>query len=165
MSVEIKVTGSKVSFARWAFKPMAATWRSRVAPIVLEALKEEAPAYKYDDAQLSRGQTPGDLKKSIKLDSVGGSIGEGIEMNFVSDVPYAKYVINGTRGHRIPLSGDATNPMLHWNRGGVDNYRRWVQHPGTTANNFPQRAVDKVKPVIGRTLEVTVAEYIKPTQA
>lgn len=165
MSIQIKVEGAKVSFAKWAFKPMAATWRSRIAPVVLTALKEEAPIYKYADAELSRGENPGDLKKSIKLDSVGGSIGEGIEMVFISDVPYAKYVVSGTRGHRIPLSGDA-QPMLHWTRvpwGPM--YRLSVNHPGTTANNFPKRAIERVQPVVGRELEVLVADYIKPTQA
>lgn len=161
MSIEIKVTGSKVSFARWAFKPMAATWRSRIAPTVLVALKEEAPVYKFDDPQLSRGQKPGDLRNSIKLDSVGGSIGEGISMTFISDVPYATYVVTGTRGHEITPSRAS---LLHWIRGGESHFRAFVDHPGTKPNDFPKRAIDRVKPEIGRTLEVTVNEYIKPIQ-
>lgn len=164
MSIKIEVTGAKVSFKKWAFRPMAATWRSRVAPQVLAALKEEAPVYKYSDAELSRGQKPGDLRNSIKLDSMGGSVGEGISMSFVSDAPYARYVVHGTRAHRIPLTGEAINPMLHWERGGLHTYRKSVFHPGTTANDFPKRAIDKIKPVIGRELEVTVTEFLKPTQ-
>lgn len=162
MSIEIKVEGAKVSFSRWAFRPVAATWRSRVAPVVLAALKDEAPVYKYDDPQLSRGQKPGDLKNSIKLDSVGGSVGEGIEMKFISDVPYATYVVTGTRGHEITPTRAS---MLHWARGGQDFYRAFVNHPGTKPNDFPRRAIEKVQPVIGRELEVVVTEYIKPTQA
>lgn len=164
MSIEIEIKGGRVSFSKWAFKPMAATWRSRVAPIVLEALKREAPVYKYNDEKLSRGQKPGHLRDSIKLDSISGSIGSGIEMTFISDAEYAKYVVGGTRPHRIPLSGDAVNPMLHWNRDGQDTYRHWVFHPGTTANNFPERAVDAVRGEIGRSLELLVREYITPEQ-
>lgn len=162
MSIEIKVEGAKVSFAKWAFKPMAATWRGRIAPLVLTALRDEAPVYKYDDPELSRGQKPGDLKNSIKLDSVGGSIGEGVEMTFISDVKYATYVVTGTRGHEITPTRAL---MLHWVRGGQPHFRDHVDHPGTKANNFPQRAIEKVQPEIGRTLEVTVSEYIKPEQA
>jgi hypothetical protein len=164
VSVEITVKGGRVSFSKWAFKPMAATWRSRVAPIVLDALKREAPIYKYNDEKLSRGQQPGHLRDSIKLDSIGGSIGSGIEMTFISDAEYAKFVIGGTRRHRIPLSGD-NFPLLHWNRDGKDTYRSWVDHPGTTANNFPKRAVEAVKGEVGRSLEVLVQERIKPEQA
>jgi hypothetical protein len=164
MSIQIKVEGGKVSFPRWVFKPMAATWRSRIAPVVLDAIRAEAPEYKYDDTVLSRGQVKGDLKKSIKLDSVGGGVGKGISMVFVSDVPYAKYVISGTRGHEIPKGGSGAGKILHWERGGEHFYRRSVQHPGTTANDFPRRAVDKVQPFIRRTLTLTVSEYIKPEQ-
>jgi hypothetical protein len=164
MSIQMTVSGARVSFPKWLFKPMAATWRSRVAPIVLEAIKAEAPEYKYDDTKLSRGQKKGDLKKSIKLDSTSGSLGAGIEMVFVSDAPYAGYVVSGTRRHNIPSTGFATNPMLHWQRSGEDFFRFSVDHPGTSANNFPKRAVEKVQPVIGRTLELTVSEYIKPEQ-
>lgn len=164
MSIQIEIKGAKVSFSKWAFKPVAATWRSRVAPVVLEALKKEAPVYKYSDTKLSRGQKPGALRDSIKLDSMSGGIGKGIEMIFVSDLEYAKYVVHGTRPHRIPLSGDAINPMLHWNRDGQDVFRRNVFHPGTTENNFPLRAVDSVRAEIGRTLEVVVSEYIMPEQ-
>lgn len=164
MSVQIKIEGSKVSFPKWAFKPMAMAWRRRIAPVILEALKTEAPVYKYNDTKLSRGQKPGDLKNSIKLDSLGGGIGSGVEMVFVADVKYAKFVISGTRPHRIPLNGDNT-PLLHWNRDGQDVYRRNVFHKGTKANDFPKRAIERVQPMISRTLEVTVSEFIKPEQA
>lgn len=165
MSIQIKVDGGRVSFPKWVFKPVAATWRRRVAPIVLEAIKAEAPEYKYDDTVLSRGQVKGDLKKSIKLDEVSGGFGKGISMVFVSDVPYAKYVISGTRNHEIPKAGSESGKILHWERGGEHFYRRSVHHPGTTANDFPRRAVEKVQPIIGRELEVTVREFIKPEQA
>lgn len=163
MSIQVTVTGAKVSFSKWAFKPMAMAWRSRVAPVVLDAMKKEAPVYKYDDTVLSRGQKPGNLRDSIKMDSISGSIGAGIEMVFISDAPYAKYVVEGTRRHRIPLNGDAL-PLLKWTRNGETNYRRFVDHPGTTADNFPKRAIDSVQPIVGRELEVLVAEYIKPEQ-
>jgi hypothetical protein len=162
MSIKVTVKGDRVNFSRWSFALMASTWRSRIAPVVLDALRQEAPVYKYDDPQLSRGQKPGDLKKSIKLDTVGGGIASA-EMVFVSDVPYAGYVVSGTRGHPIPKEGGGAK-TLRWTRNGVTNYRRSVQHPGTHANNFPQRAITAVGPAIGRTLELTVSEYIKPEQ-
>lgn len=162
MSVEITVKGGRVSFSRWSFRSVGAVWRNRVGPLVLEAMKQEAPVYKYDDDKLSRGHKVGELRESIKMDSSSGGVGKGIEMVFTTDVPYAKYVIKGTKG---PYPITPVNAlMLHWNRGGEDVYRSQVSHPGIHANDFPKRAVDKVQPLIGRELEVTVAEYIKPTQ-
>lgn len=157
MSVEITVKGGRVRFPEWSMPSFTTAWRKRVAPAVLEALRREAPVYKYDDPELSRGQKKGDLRASIKLDAVHGS-----EMEFTADVPYAKYVISGTGPH--PIEAKESGPLLHWVRSGNDNYRRRVWHRGTAANDFPRRALDSVEPLIGRTLVETVRELTIPEQ-
>ena len=157
MSVEISIKGSKVRFPGWTMTSFTTAWRRRVAPLVEEALKREAPVYKYDDASLSRGQTKGDLRASIKLESAARS-----ELVF-SAVDYAKYVIRGTRGHPIP-SDPETSKTLHWVRNGDSYYRNEVYHPGTTANDFPRRAIDGIEPLIGRTLTDTLREMVTPEQ-
>jgi hypothetical protein len=163
VSIEIKISGSRVNFSRWNFTILNSTWRNRVAPVVLEALRAEAPEYKYDDASLSRGQKRGDLKNSISIESVGGGLGSA-EMVFISDAPYAKYVISGTGGHGIPTGGLAAGKILHWERSGTHTYRRWVYHPGTAPNNFPDRAVTAVQPLVGTTLSAIVRDLITPEQ-
>lgn len=157
MSIEINVKGSKVRFPGWSMTSFTTAWRRRAAPAVLEALKREAPVYKYDDPSLSRGQNKGDLRDSIKLLDAGRG-----EMTF-SAVGYAKYVIDGTKGHAIPKAGGG-GKRLHWVRNGESFYRESVWHPGTTANNFPRRAMDSVEALIGRTLTETVSELITPEE-
>lgn len=160
MSVKITVEGARVNFARWDFALMNSTWRNRIAPVVLEALRNEAPVYKYPDTGLSRGQRPGDLKKSLKMDTIGLGA-TNVSMTFISDVAYAKYVIEGTPDHDIK---PGTGTILHWQRAGTHYYRRWVHHPGTAPNNFPDRAIQAVQPEIRTTLQATVEEYIQPEQ-
>lgn len=157
MSVEISIKGGKVRFPGWTTPSFTTAWRRRIAPLVEEALKREAPVYKYDDPSLSRGQTKGQLRESIKLENAAGST------LVFSAVDYAKYVIRGTPGHPIPNDPEASK-MLHWVRNGSSYYRREVYHPDTTPNDFPRRALDGIEPLIGRTLSDTIRELATPEQ-
>lgn len=54
---------------------------------------------------------------------------------------YARYVIQGTPPHRIPREGGGK--ILQFPRGNAEVFARWVHHPGTTANNFMERALER----------------------
>ena len=60
-------------------------------------------------------------------------------------MPYAKFVIGGTRPHPIrPKNAQA----LHWVAEDGDHFSRFVNHPGTKANNFAQKAVEPLMPLL-----------------
>jgi hypothetical protein len=59
---------------------------------------------------------------------------------FYTTVPYARYVLAGTKPHVI----EARNArVLRWtDAGGNPFFARRVHHPGTRPDPFPQRALD-----------------------
>jgi hypothetical protein len=102
--------------------------------------------------------------------------GDGDAVILLSNVaPHAKWVVYGTEGHRIPLTGDA-KPLLFffWERRLGDSGRRWgptpghepepswrklkwAEHPGALPNPFLQRAKKDIVP-LGR---ANITEIIK----
>jgi hypothetical protein len=72
-------------------------------------------------------------------------LGEGVSISFTNSAPYVEYVLEGTAPHEInPVNGQ----FLAFSAGGQWVFARSVQHPGTTANPFVERAVDDLLPVI-----------------
>lgn len=68
-----------------------------------------------------------------------------IEIIFTADTPYAKWVIEGTQPHII----EARNvKALRFEMGGEINFATSVNHPGTFANPFPERAMRRLEPII-----------------
>lgn len=67
-----------------------------------------------------------------------------------SDVEYAAYVNDGTRPHRIPARPGGVLRFV-WN--GQVTYARYVQHPGTRAKPFLDRALREV--TAGRGYRIT----------
>ena len=67
-----------------------------------------------------------------------------------SDVEYAEYVHDGTRPHRIPARPGG---VLRFVMDGRVVYARYVQHPGTTAKPFLDRAMREV--TAGRGYRIT----------
>jgi hypothetical protein len=64
-----------------------------------------------------------------------------VHIRFTANVPYAPFVIGGTKAHRITAVAART---LHWSTGsGSGAFAHSVWHPGTKPDNFPQRAADK----------------------
>lgn len=65
------------------------------------------------------------------------AFGAAVDLKATTDVPYAPYVLNGTRPHWIfPRNAKA----LHWvNQSGDDVFATAVHHPGNKANDFPRR--------------------------
>jgi len=57
---------------------------------------------------------------------------------FTANTPYAGCVIEGTGPHVITASAAR---FLQFELDGAVTYRRSVHHPGTKANDFPERAL------------------------
>lgn len=135
--MSMKVTVSKPKrglFGPYRFRTIAATWAAEVGPLVQAALKAKAPVAKTNG---------GKLRDSIRKKQINDP--GGVTLTFYTEVPYARYVLEGTRPHEIrPRVANA----LHWKDAGGDHFAQLVNHPGTRANDFPRRAITPLLPVI-----------------
>lgn len=138
MSIEVRIEKSEQRLSRrWLWEREATKWVSEVAPLLERAVRAEAPVGK-------KGH-PGALRDSINFrPRVSGS---SATVEFYSRVPYAKYVIHGTPPHVIEPRNAR---MLRWEDSGQVIYRARVNHPGAKANNFPERAVRPLGPLVAR---------------
>lgn len=127
----------------YRFKTIAAAWAAEVAPLVQRELKARAPVAK---------ENGGKLRDSIRHKQVNTA--GGVTLTFHTAVPYARYVLDGTRPHEIR---PRTARALHWKDAGGDHFAQLVNHPGTRANRFPERAIKPLLPVIqGRFKQISV---------
>lgn len=98
-----------------------------IGPKFRKMLQEEAPV------------DSGRLRSSIRYtrQTLIGSV----HIRWTANVPYAPFVIEGTKAHRITAVAART---LHWKTGsGSGGFAKTVWHPETKPNNFPKRAADK----------------------
>jgi hypothetical protein len=135
VSITIELDGDSIAdspFARFSWTVAANEWADEAGPMVRAALKAEAPVGKTD---LS-GRKGGRLRDSIRYEreTAAGSV----TMTFTANTPYAGYVIEGTGPHAITASAARA---LQFSLDGAVTYRRSVNHPGTKANDFPERAI------------------------
>jgi hypothetical protein len=81
----------------------------------------------------------GDLSRSITSDLSRGVV--------KTDLEYAKYVILGTSAHIITIKKKKVLSDINSGSTKKKNaiYGTSVRHPGTSANNFPARAVNQIK--------------------
>lgn len=117
---------------RWRWKSVATRWVLETSAIAHQALKDKAPVGKT-------GRLRDSIDYTYKVDSRTASI------EFATRVPYARYVLEGTPAHLIvPRKAR----VLAWQQGGQWVYRQRVNHPGARANNFPEKAIRPLVPVI-----------------
>lgn len=97
---------------------------------------------------VGRSNRPGTLRDSI--DGVGRTKRVGpTKWTFQvrASADHAKYVVNGTRSHPIPLNGRMPAGkflVFPLTPGGDLIYSKGVHHPGTTGNDFMARAAREV---------------------
>lgn len=133
-------------FERFNWTAAAVVWADQMGPVMREAIKAEAPVGK---------ENGGRLRDSIRYERKTG-IG-GIDIRFTTTAPYAGYVIHGTRPHDIrPVAALA----LHWQDAHGDNFATLVHHPGTKANDFPKRALEKSLPFLASSFKAAVGQEL-----
>jgi len=133
---------------KFAWMAAAVKWADEVGPQIRSKLKEEAP--------VGEGGRRGRLRDSIRYER--RTHNPDVDMYFNAHTPYAKYVIDGTRPHEIYPKAAR---YLHFfqNVGGASVERfvgprgsgarsAHVNHPGTRANKFNERAMDAMRPKI-----------------
>lgn len=108
---------------------MTVHWADEIGPKIAQKLSQNAP------------KVTGRLAGSIRYqrETAAGAV----EIQFHSNVPYAGYVIGGTKPHIIePVAARA----LHWHdTRGADVFAMVVHHPGTKPNPFNQRTLDDMR--------------------
>jgi hypothetical protein len=103
-----------------------------------------------DNIQLETPVRTGRLQSSIYYRRYT-TFGEKIRMEFVSQVPYAKYVVYGTgmrggwRSDYYQILPIPPNTVLRFVVNGEVVFARKVMHPGIKANNFPARGWERVR--------------------
>jgi hypothetical protein len=137
--------GNQRFMTRWRWEAVATKWAVETGEVLERAIKAEAP--------VSNKPTAGALRDSITFKPRVSGTAATVE--FVSRVPYASYVINGTAAHVIVPRNVR---MLRWQQGGQWIYRSHVNHPGARANPFPEKAVRPLVPWVGRSMRNLVIE-------
>jgi hypothetical protein len=139
VSLTIELSGDSIAnspFARFSWTRAAVTWADEAGPLCLAALKAEAPVGRTT----LDGRKGGRLRDSIRYERET-AVGT-VTMAFTGNTPYAGYVIDGTGPHTITAS--AARFLRYQGFDGQATYSRSVQHPGTKANPFPERALGGV---------------------
>lgn len=135
LDVIVSTQGSPEGRGGTAWTAAADHWAVTVGLVARDAVKARAP--------VGRGVSAGQLRNSINMQRSGGA---GVmQVDIVAFVPYAGYVVDGTRPHMIvPRNAK----VLHFQAGGADVFTRRVNHPGTKPNPFARVAVEAVLPAV-----------------
>lgn len=135
MSITMTIDREGVSpFGKFRWEDAAGIWAREAAPLGRSMLRAQAPFF------------TGALRESISVREEPSAASYLIL--FWTQVPYAKYVLGGTRAHTIAAKNAQA---LRWmaNRGhGPAMFAKRVNHPGTKANPFPERAMARIGPAI-----------------
>lgn len=148
MAVIVKITG-KQGMSNLSVPRALTLWETEVSPAILTEIRRQSP--------VGQGAGAGRLRDSFSVQR--SRAGSGITARFVSSAPYANFVEHGTVPHRIE---PRTARALHWQTGGIDMFSRGVNHPGTKANPFVEKAVKAMEPLMLRTLRNAVERELRP---
>ena len=117
---------------------------AEIAPVILARLKQEAPV----GEERPGGRQSGRLKNSIgyKTETTPGTA----SLFFVSTAPYARYVIQGTRGGQmlVPQSAFA---LRYYNNGDFV-FASSIIRGDTPKNEFNKRVATELEPFIRNAL-------------
>jgi HK97 gp10 family phage protein len=103
-----------------------------------QKLVERLAEIAYYEAFYGAPWKTGKLARSIVID-----FDEEGEAKIQALAPYAKFVVEGTRPHKIlPVSASV---LVFKAKSGDLVFTKLVRHPGTKPNPFMQRAVDKAR--------------------
>jgi len=131
MSIDIKVERS----GNWTWRGIRAlvSAADKIGPELRDEMKKEAPV-----GNPMNDPHPGRLRDSIRYSRTTTSA--GVRMSFTAHTPYAGYVIGGTGPHIISARAARS---LRWMTPSGSRFARQVHHPGTEANPFPRRAMER----------------------
>lgn len=163
MPEAIKVIGLDALQEHLARSAMATAAAPRV---VVQSLARELKNLLLEEAPSKTGA----LRRGIHYRTVGR--GGSWEARFSSDADYTPFVIHGTAAHdifpgavrgRFGPGGDhpteSDKRALFWS--GAAHPVAFVHHPGTKANDFPARAMERLRRPAGAIMEATGAAIVE----
>ncbi len=121
----------------------AQSWSRKFITRKQRGLGRRLVRYAQREAPVATGRLRRNIKPS-PFRMTGPYKGEGGAYVDKSDVPYAGYVMYGTRPHVIRCRRPAYALHFYWKRVGAWVFFDHVNHPGTKANRFLERALNKL---------------------
>jgi hypothetical protein len=142
MSMTVRAEGLDrviASLGRFSATKAFTAWADGAAPRIAAGLRDYAPVGK-ERAQGADATTPHrHLKDSFRY--VRHTAFGFLQVIFTSDVPQARFVIEGTKPHAIDPRPSNPRQLLAWYDEQGWHHARHVDHPGTRANPFPTHYV------------------------
>ena len=132
---------------RMALTRALVRWADVAGPTLRDLVREEAP--------VGQGPGAGRLRQQIRYQR-NTSVGS-VALKILGGAPYTGFVLHGTQPHVILPRHTLA---LHWTSGGADHFATIVHHPGTQPNPFGQRALDRGRIGLSRTLAVIMGEEL-----
>lgn len=134
--------------ARFSWTRAVVQWADESGPLVRTALKNAAP--------VGKGLRAGRMRDSIRYERRTGN--GAVTLRFDAHVPYAGYVLHGTRPHLITAKAARA---LHWSDSGGDHFARSVRHPGTRPNPFPRHVIPVLAPLLEERFRAAVRDSME----
>lgn len=140
-TIEFDKLWGSTPFEAFRWTVAAVAFADEVGILVRDEMKRQAP------------KRSGRLAASIRYERKTG-IGF-VRVEYKAYTPYAGFVLSGTRPHVIePVAARA----LRWvDRSGSTHFAKRVNHPGTHANEFNKRAMERTRPLV----EVAYSRHIR----
>lgn len=142
-----------------SFAEMAARVREKkdALPVLYQKIADSAEVALLPALQNAAPVRTGALEASITANQT--SSGEGTSLQFTAGVPYAIFVLEGTRPHLI-VPRDPNGVLAFIAESGDLVFTRHVNHPGTQPNPFPERAWENAKDQVITAAADAVREFI-----
>lgn len=126
MTVRVRSTSPREQFD---FMRNAVAFADEIGPRFRDELKRRAPVG-------ATSLRPGRLRDSIRYSRTTRN--GAVRLEFKAHVPYARFVVHGTRPHRISARAAKA---LHWTNASGSHFAKSVWHPGTAPNHFPEETL------------------------
>lgn len=136
-------------WGRFRWEDAAAIWSREATPLGLQMLRAHTP--------VSRGPGAGRLRQSETSREEAGP--GSLMIVFYTTVPYAKFVIGGTRPH--PIAARKARALRWTDAVGNASFARRVNHPGNRPNPFPERAMHLIGPAAAHLFAEACKEAMK----
>lgn len=132
--VELTFEGGR-PFTNWSWTKAATEFSDEWGPIILRALKAEAPH------RSGRLEDSLHFMRETSIGSLSMTWGD-----FYDPIPYFGFVLHGTQGGQtiVPVAARA----LHWKDSTGDHFAMSVIRGATPANDFPQRVWDRMRATV-----------------
>ncbi|NWJ46473.1 MAG: hypothetical protein HXX08_11390 [Chloroflexi bacterium] len=132
-------------------KGKQAKWSKEYLPRLAALIAADAKYEVQVEAPVRSGVLQRGISTQIKLGATSATI------NGYSSAPYTRFVIEGTRPHIIRA---VNGRVLHWQSGGEDRFAAYVHHPGTKPNDFVERGLRKIEPLVEEHMRLVGEELL-----